>query len=145
MNQITLKVVNYAEHSAEIQLVRIQVFQVEQGVDPALEFDGKDEIAEHILAYVNERPVGTTRIRYLDRQTVKIERLAVLAAARGQGIGKQLMVKALEVAADNKMKEVIVHAQEYVKGFYQQLGFEQVGEGFAEAGIGHVKMRKQFR
>lgn len=124
--------------------VRNQVFQIEQRVEPELEFDGKDETAEHLLAYLDNQPVGTARIRYLDYQRAKIERLAVLTTARGQGIGKKLMEKALEVAAQKEVKEVVIHAQDYVKGLYQQLGFEQEGERFEEAGILHVKMRKRL-
>ena len=144
MSQITLEVVNYTDKLLEIRAVRVQVFQIEQGVDPVLEFDGNDETATHILAYLDNQPVGTTRIRYLNNQTAKIERLAVLAEARGRGIGKQLMVKALEVVAQNEIKEVIVHAQTHVKNLYHKLGFEQEGEEFEEAGIPHVKMKKYF-
>jgi predicted GNAT family N-acyltransferase len=144
MNQIVIK--NFVDPSAfsEIQEIRRSVFQEEQGVEPALDFDGLDEIAEHLIAYLDNQPVGTTRIRYLDQQTAKIERLAVLPIARGRGIGKKLMEKALEMAVQQEIKEVVVSAQDYVKGLYQQLGFEQVGEKFAEAGILHVKMIKRL-
>ena len=145
MRQLTIKTIAYSEAISEIQAIRRLVFQGEQGVDPALDFDGLDEIAEHLLAYLDNQPVGTARVRYLDAETAKIERLAVLPRSRGQGIGKKLMEKALEVAHQKERKEVGVHAQEYVKGIYQQLGFEQVGERFEEAGIYHVKMRKKLR
>lgn len=145
MSKITLEVTNHTEKWPEIQSIRVQVFQVEQGVNPTLEFDGKDETAEHIVAYLDYQAVGTTRIRYLDRETAKIERLAVLSTARGRGIGKRLMEKALEIATQKNIREVVVHAQEYVKSLYQQLGFEQVGEQFEEAGISHIKMIKRLK
>ena len=145
MNQPTLKTLVYPEAFVEIQAIRRSVFQEEQGVDPALEFDGLDATATHLLAYLDERPVGTARIRYLERQTAKIERLAVLSTARGLGIGKKLMVKALDVAQENNTQDVVVNAQEYVKALYQQLGFEQVEERFEEAGIVHIKMIKRLR
>ncbi len=145
MNQPTIKTLVYPEAFVEIQAIRRSVFQEEQGVDPALEFDGLDETATHLLAYLDERPVGTARIRYLEQQTAKIERLAVLSTARGLGIGKKLMVKALDVAEKNNTQDVVVNAQEYVKDLYQQLGFEQVGERFEEAGIVHIKMIKRLR
>lgn len=144
MSQITLKTVSYADNYSEIQSIRIQVFQIEQGVDPVLEFDGQDETADHLLAYLDNQPVGTARIKYLDHQVAKLERLAVLSAVRGRGIGKKLMEKALEIAVQKNVKEVVINAQEYVKGLYQQLGFEQEGGIFEEAGIPHVKMRKRL-
>ena len=145
MNQPTIKTLIYPEFFAEIEAIRRSVFQEEQGVDPALEFDGLDATATHLLAYLDEQPVGTARIRYLEQQTAKIERLAVLSTARGLGIGKKLMVKALDVAQENNTQDVVVNAQEYVKALYQQLGFEQVGERFEEAGIVHIKMIKRLR
>ena len=145
MNQISLELVDYTDKISEIKPIRIQVFQVEQGVDPTLEFDALDETSEHILAYLDNQPVGTLRIRYLDNQLAKIERLAVLSTARGQGIGRKLTEKAIEVIEQKQISKVMIHAQEYVKGLYEKLGFEQVGGIFEEADIPHVKMIKHLR
>jgi len=142
MSNILLKTVIYHAEMTAINAIRTKVFQEEQGVDPTLEFDGRDETADQLLAYLDNQPVGTARIRYLDGQTAKIERLAVLSPARGRGIGKQLMAQAIAVAAQKDVKQVVVNAQEYVKGLYLQLGFVQEGGIFDEAGIPHVKMRK---
>jgi len=144
MEQLHLKSVSYSEAMSEIKTIRHSVFQEEQGVDAALEFDGKDEMAVHLLAYLNSKPVGTARIRYLDRKRAKIERLAVLSPYRGQGIGRKIMEKALEAAAYQEIEEVVIHAQEYIKTLYFQLGFEQEGESFQEANIPHVKMKKSL-
>jgi len=157
MSQLTFKVVDYRDYSADIQVVdyrdysadiqgvRRSVFHIEQGVDPTLDLDGKDETADHILAYVENQPVGTVRVRYLDHQTAKIERLAVLSYFRGQGIGKLLMEEALAIAAKNNVNTVIIHAQDYVKSLYLKLGFLPEGELFEEAGIVHVKMIKLLK
>lgn len=144
MSDLEIIIVDYAEAITEIRTIRHQVFSVEQGVEPALEFDGKDDTAQHLLAYFNSQPVGTARIRYLSPQTAKIERLAVLSAARGQGIGHKLMEAALDVISAKKVDETLVHAQEYIKQLYHNLGFQQVGEPFDEAGISHVKMIKKM-
>lgn len=144
MSTVIVKTFIYPEAFSEIQAIRRLVFQEEQGVDPELEFDGLDSVADHFLAYLDDRPVGTARIRYLDGQTAKIERLAVISNARGNGIGKKLMEKAIEVAHQKGMKQAVIHAQEYVKGLHQKLGFEQVGECFEEAGILHIKMIKRL-
>lgn len=145
MNQLTLKTITYSEARSEITAIRHLVFQKEQGVTPELDFDGLDESAEQILAYLDSQPVGTARVRHLDEQTAKIERLAVLPHARDQGIGKKLMEKAVEVAANKQIEEVVINAQEYVINMYQNLGFEQEGEGFSEAGIPHVRMKKSLK
>ncbi|MEQ9354752.1 GNAT family N-acetyltransferase [Coleofasciculus chthonoplastes] len=144
MSHITFKSVNYKDYSAAIQGVRRSVFHIEQGVDPALDLDGKDETADHILAYMENQPVGTVRVRYLDHQTAKIERLAVLSDFRGQGIGKTLMEEALNIAANKQNNTVVIHAQDYVKSLYLKLGFLPEGGKFYEAGISHVKMIKSL-
>jgi Predicted acyltransferase len=54
------------------------------------------------------------------------------------------MVKAIDVAEQSNVQDVVVNAQEYVKALYEKLGFEQVGESFEEAGMPHVKMRKRL-
>ena len=144
MNKLFIKTVKYREELQSIQTIRTKVFQQEQKVAAELEFDGLDETATHLLAYLEGQPVGTARIRKIDRQTAKIERLAVLPTARRKGIGKQLMEKALEIIAMQKYQLVIVHAQEYVKPLYQQLGFKQIGNKFEEANIPHIKMMKKI-
>lgn len=144
MSNLIIKTALLPQELPAIQAIRRLVFQTEQEVASELDFDGQDEISEQIIAYLDDQPVGTARIRYLDNRTAKIERLAVLSIARGQGIGKKIMETALEVVATKDIKEVLIHAQEYIKGLHQQLGFEQEGERFEEAGISHVKMRKKL-
>lgn len=146
MNDIQIKQVNYQKDFTSIATIRRTVFQEEQKVPPEIEFDGLDETAIHLLAYLGDRAVGTTRIRYLNSKTAKIERLAVLSSARGLGIGKKLMEAAIAIVKKNRdCEEIIIHAQEYIKDMYQKLGFELVGDRFFEGGITHVKMVKQFK
>ncbi len=144
MIKLIIKSVEFPEELTAIKGIRIAVFQEEQGVNPVLEFDGKDEISDHLIAYLNEEVVGTARIRYLDEKTAKIERLAVLPTARGQGIGKKIMENALQLIANKNIPEVVIHAQEYVKDLYKKLNFVEEGEIFEEASIPHVTMRKKF-
>ncbi|HEY9802033.1 MAG TPA: GNAT family N-acetyltransferase [Leptolyngbyaceae cyanobacterium] len=144
MSGVIIRVAKIPEEFPAIAAIRKTVFQEEQGVDTTLEFDGKDDICQHLIAYLNRQAVGTARIRYLDDQTVKIERLAVLSLARGQGIGQKIMEQALELIAKKNITEVIVHAQVYIKSLYDKLGFIQVGEIFAEASIPHIEMKKKI-
>ncbi|MCC0178107.1 GNAT family N-acetyltransferase [Waterburya agarophytonicola K14] len=144
MDSLQIKTVGYQAEIAAIKHIRTKVFQEEQGVSAELEFDGLDADTTHFLAYINHEAVGTARIREIDRDTTKIERLAVLPQARKQGIGKKLMSAALEVISDQNKIRAIVYSQEYITPLYQGLGFEIVGEKFSEAGMSHVKMVKQL-
>jgi ribosomal protein S18 acetylase RimI-like enzyme len=145
-NPIAIKSVTYAEALEPLQMIRRRVFQEEQGVPPELEFDGYDDAAHHLLAYLNNDPVGTLRIRYLPPFTAKIERLAVLAIARDQGIGKQLMQMAMDhIKAQQQWEWIQLNAQIQVQTFYEKLGFQAIGEEFQEAGIPHIQMVKYLQ
>ncbi|KAB8330136.1 GNAT family N-acetyltransferase [Scytonema tolypothrichoides VB-61278] len=144
MKDVIVRVADWYEDFLAIQAIRKSVFQEEQSVDPDLDFDGEDETSQQLIAFLNGEYVGTARVRYLDGKTAKIERLAVLSVARGCGVGKKIMEKAMEVIASKNIPEVVVNSQEYVKGLYQQLGFQEEGEVFEEAGIRHVTMRKKL-
>lgn len=141
---LQVETVKYEDEIAAIKQIRTQVFQKEQGVSAELEFDGLDAEAIQFLAYLNGKAVATARIREIDGDKAKIERLAVLPEYRKQGIGKQMMESALSVVSSLDKSLAIVHAQEYIASLYKQLGFEVVGERFSEAGIAHVKMVKQL-
>ncbi len=142
MNSLQIKTLEYKDEMDSIKHIRTKVFQEEQGVAAELEFDGLDESAVHFLAYLNGKAIGTARIREIDCDSVKIERLAVLSEARNQGVARQLMTTALKFISQQHKSLAIVHAQEYIAQLYQQLGFEIIGERFTEAGIAHVKMIK---
>jgi predicted GNAT family N-acyltransferase len=140
LKNLQIKVVSSQNEFNSIAKIRSLVFQQEQNVAPELEFDGKDEQAEHLLAYLDDEAIGTLRIRTIDNKTVKIERLAVLPKARGKGIGSKLMEYAIELISSQGDRQIIIHAQAYIKELYLKLGFEQIGNEFDEAGIPHVKM-----
>lgn len=144
MNNLKIKIVSYSEEQQILESIRKQVFQEEQNVPFELEFDGQDKTAEHFLAYWQGKAIGTARLRFLEPQTAKIERLAVLKEARGQNIGMQLMQAVLERARQRQAEQATINAQLYIKGLYLKLGFEPVGEQFAEAGIPHLKMIKKL-
>lgn len=141
---LEIKTVYYQAELENIKEIRTKVFQKEQGITSDLEFDGLDIDATQFLAYWNNKAVGTTRVRAIDKYTAKIERLAVLPIARRQGIGKKLMTTALKKIREQNKSVAIVHAQIYIVKLYQQLGFTIIGEPFREADIKHVKMTKQI-
>lgn len=139
---LVLKIVSYAGAATDIQAIRQTVFQTEQGVDPVLDFDGLDRAAIHVMAYREQQPAGTARIRILNDQLAKIERVAVLSHYRGQGVGQALMEAALAFLKAQNILEIRLNAQVQTKSFYTKLGFQPRGEEFEEAGILHVEMRR---
>ena len=120
--------------------IRRVVFCDEQGVDPALEFDGYDESCRQYLARSNGRATGTARIRESEPGVFKIERVAVLDQDRGQGIGRSLMNRTIADARAAGAISIAIHAQSHAEAFYTALGFRRIGGIFEEADIPHVRM-----
>ena len=119
--------------------IRLRVFVREQGVPPEIELDKDDQRAEHLLARIRGRAVGTARLVVKNRRA-KIGRMAVLKSYRGKGVGKALLKRAVESARKKKGKMIYLHAQIPVIGFYEKMGFHCVGRPFMEAGIPHRRM-----
>ncbi len=121
-------------------LVRGKVFIIGQNIDWDIEFDGLDDEAILFTAYEAKKPVGAARL-YKN----KVGRVAVLEEYRGKGIGMALMQKIEEYAKNHAFDKLILHAQLYVKGFYDKLGYNAHGEIFQEADIDHIEMEKSIK
>ncbi|NEO84533.1 MAG: GNAT family N-acetyltransferase [Spirulina sp. SIO3F2] len=132
--------VNYLLAQTEIRQIRDRVFVQEQQIPLAHEFDGQDPYALHALAYHQDQAVGTLRLRILNANTIKLERLAVLSPFRGQGIGSSLTQAALSQTQRQGYQQIVLHAQQYIVPLYAKLGFQAQGEPFIEADIPHIKM-----
>ncbi len=117
--------------------IRRQVFCIEQNVSEEIEMDEFDNVATHILAYINGKSVGTARWRFT-KEGAKMERFAVLKEARGKGVGEALVKYTLDKFKDDD--SIYLNAQESVIKFYKKFGFVPVGNRFYEADIPHRKM-----
>ncbi|PZD73334.1 Acetyltransferase [Acaryochloris thomasi RCC1774] len=141
---IRIEFTSFTARESHIKAIRIEVFHQEQKIDPALDFDGLDEEAIQVVAYIGDQPVGTTRIRQLAAAT-KIERVAVLSPYRKQGVGTAMMLEILTYLSDRSSTDIILSAQCTSESFYRKLGFMPHGEVFREAGIEHIHMRYRPR
>jgi predicted GNAT family N-acyltransferase len=123
--------------------IREKVFVGEQNVPADLEYDQNDRLAttRHYLARVDGQPAGAARWRLTDNG-VKLERFAVLADFRNQGVGEALVH---QVVADVRAEapdaaQVYLHAQLRAIPLYERTGFQKAGDMFEEADIQHYKM-----
>jgi predicted GNAT family N-acyltransferase len=117
--------------------VRGMVFVVEQAIDYEIEFDGLDGECILFVAYIEGKPVGAARL-YKN----KVGRVATLKDFRQRGVATAIMNLIESYAKENGMKELVLHAQLYVKDFYLNRGYRPIGEIFQEADIDHIKMTK---
>ncbi len=127
------------EDMADVLEIRRIVFIEGQNVPEHEERDGKDDDAIHLIAFHNDRPVGTARM-LITEGVGKIGRVAVLSEMRGLGLGKAIMVTALDELRAEGAKKAKLAAQVHALGFYELLGFEAEGPEFLDAGILHRDM-----
>lgn len=148
-----LKRRDYLTHTAEVKKVsaahdiqacfaiRHQVFIIGQDVSMNEERDGQDAHSDHYLLLVNQHPLGTTRVRYLD-DVAKIERVAILAAYQKQGLGQVLMRFIIEELRQNpRLLKIKLGAQSHAISFYEKLGFIICSDEYLDAGIPHKDMQ----
>ncbi len=126
---------------SDVFQIRRTVFIEGQNVPEHEEMDDKDDEAIHLIAFHDGAAVGTARLLLLG-DTGKIGRVAVLAGLRGTGIGKRLMLFALDELRAEGMTTAKLAAQLHAIGFYEALGFEAYGPEFLDAGIPHRDMKR---
>lgn len=127
------------KHPAIAQ-IRQEVFVKEQGVAPEIEYDEKDEESLHALLFLNGVPSATGRIAYYENEGFRIGRICVKKSLRGMKLGEALVGSLIEAAKKEGADILNVHAQTRVRGFYEKLGFEALGQPFFEADIEHIAM-----
>ena len=125
---------------ATCRALRRIVFIEEQLVPEADELDDQDDAAIHLLALEDGVAIGSARLLILD-DAGKIGRVCVLAAARGRGIGADLIRAAVaRFAAMPNIARVKLGAQSHAIDFYARLGFVAYGAHYLDAGIDHRDM-----
>ena len=140
MDTLTIDTGRWEALGKHAAMIRHAVFVAEQQVPEEEEWDGLDPSCTHFLAWLptppQSIPVGTARLL----PDGHIGRVAVLAHARGKGIGVALMNAAIDAARQQQHKRVILSAQLHALPFYEQLGFCAYGDVFMDAGIPHREM-----
>jgi predicted GNAT family N-acyltransferase len=120
--------------------LRRVVFIDEQGVAESDELDDLDDEAIHLLALINDQPIGSARLLVTDN-IGKIGRVCVLKQARGAGVGAALIRAAVDHFRQTPgITKAKLGAQIHALGFYENLGFQATGPIYDDAGIDHRDM-----
>ncbi len=137
-NGFSIAVANWQRDHQALKEIRSEVFIREQSVPKALEWDGLDDNALHLIATSETgEPIGTARLL----NDGHIGRVAVLKAWRGHGVGAALMQEIIKQGELLGYRELELAAQIQALPFYEKLGFVAFGEEFMDAGIPHRNMR----
>lgn len=139
MTKVTIAVSEDAQTCFDL---RRSVFIDEQGFPEDL--DEQDDIAVHLLATADDKPVGAARIVF-DQDTAKIGRICVVPDMRGTGLGAALVRAAMAIARDVPGTETArLNAQVSATAFYEKLGFSAEGPPHDELGVPHQLMVQQL-
>lgn len=132
---------DWATLQKDAQPVRYAVFVVEQKIPAELEWDINDTVCLHAVAYdAQQQAIGTGRLL----PDGHIGRMAVLAQARGVGVGAAILRQLMQQAKQRGDACVRLNAQQSAEHFYLKEGFIRDGDIFMEAGIPHIHMHCFF-
>ena len=124
----------------ELLRVRSEVFVVEQNcVYQDLDYD--DQQAIHLWLTQGDTVVALARVCPAGTHMKEVSIGRVITTERGKGFGRQIMLHAIDAAVEHFHATLIdIEAQEYAKGFYEEVGFRQSSDTFMLDGIPHIKM-----
>ncbi len=144
--QVTIKTFEELslEELYELLRLRSEVFVVEQSCIYQ-DIDGKDRSAYHVLGIHKDELVAYARVfsggDYFENPA--IGRVVVSKNHRKSGYGKLIVEKCLGYIEEIlKAPFVELSAQTYLKRFYEEMGFKEVGKEYLEDGIPHIKMKR---
>lgn len=121
----------------DAKFIRKQVFIIEQNIPEEEEWDDQDMISDHFVVYDQDQPIATARLL----QNNSVGRVAVLKTYRGQGIGRMIMLKIIQLAHQQDRTFLQLSSQVHAISFYEKLGFSIQGDAYDECGIPHIKMQ----
>lgn len=127
--------------SEDEKMIRETVFIEEQKFK--IEFDDTDDIATHIVMYIDNNPVGCCRL-YKRENEYHIGRIAVLKPYRGKGYGEKILLNAERVAKEKGADSISLSAQVRASGFYEKLGYKKHGEIYFDEYCEHIAMKKDI-
>ncbi len=126
----------------ELLRLRSEVFVVEQNC-PYADPDNKDQECLHVMGFDGTQLAAYARLvpPGLAYDSAAIGRVAVAAAFRRHGYGKELMAYCMsECLRHFKTDTITISAQQYLERFYMDLGFVTKSDVYPEDGIPHIKM-----
>lgn len=127
-----------------IYRARQTVFSLEQAC-AYLDADGFDETSYHLAAWSSDRsmPQAYARVVHPGQKYTEpsIGRVITISAARGTGLGRELVRRALAHCHEAFPGQGIrISAQTRLEAFYAGFGFEATGAPYLEDGIPHTEM-----
>ncbi len=125
------------EETMQAFAVRAACFVGELDIPYSSEFDGRDFGATHLLARLADEPVGALRLRWF-KSFAMPERLSVMKAYRGKGIGRLLLEHGYRLAEERGCNTLYCRADRSLVDYLTRQGWtahEREGELMKEVSV----------
>ncbi len=126
----------------EMLKARFHVFVCEQHIH-YLDEDNIDYVATHFSLRKRGLVVAYARL-FPDAQEGVLNIGRMLTIERNKGFAGYLLLQMEQEALNRGAHTLRLHAQLQVAAFYEHMGFQTVGQPFAEAGLPHILMEKKI-
>ncbi|TDW20617.1 putative GNAT family N-acyltransferase [Breznakia blatticola] len=128
----------------QLMRIRIDVFVIEQEVDPSIEIDDTDGLCDQYVLYDDsEQIVGTCRV-IIEDDSWHVGRVAIKKEARKHQYGSYMLQQVEILARQANAKQLELGAQVTAMPFYERNGYVGFGDIFFDAHIEHKMMVKQL-
>lgn len=134
------------EHGSEEYLreviLRDEILRRPHGLNIYDEDLSSENLYTHVGAFMNDVLVGTLYIKPISKMTRQIKQVAVKEAYRGHNIGRGMVEFAEQIARKSGALKLVLDSRATACGFYEKLGFSNIGLEIKYFDIPHLKMEK---
>jgi predicted GNAT family N-acyltransferase len=103
----------------------------------------EDNNGYHFGAFSDNRLVGVVSL-FKHAGDWQFRKLAVVADGQGKGIGTQIIAYVTSFVERDNGTKLWCNARLSATGFYEKLGYTEVGEAFYKKGIDYIRMEKEL-
>ena len=140
---LTFEIVQDLDNCEDAKKIRQEVFIEEQKFK--YEFDDIDTFAKHVVAYIDDVPVGCARFfSKNDNDDFRIGRIAVVKNKRKQQLGSKIISFCENEIRNLGGKNIVLSAQVNAKNFYEKLGYVPFSEEYLDEHVPHIAMKKSL-
>jgi predicted GNAT family N-acyltransferase len=111
---------------------------------PDFGWEHNDSHSRHIVALAQGELIGCALLRPHQQGPINVAQLSQMAVrptSHGLGVGRLLISKLVELAAELNLNFIYCHARSNVVDFYLKNGFLSYDAPFTEVGILHQRMK----
>src|SRR5262245_59820841 len=124
--------------------LRYEILRKPWNQPPQTTRDEHEDISVHLLMTDDAgNAVATGRLQINSPQEGQIRSMAVASEWQGKGLGRKVMERIESVAAEKKLRRIVLDARKEAVGFYERMGYKVIADSyFLFNAIQHFKMEK---